>query len=482
MHPTLDLFESCVERHPQRPAAADQSLALEYAGFRALACGLANAIEAQTERPHVGILLPTSSAAAVSIFACWYAGRSPVPLNFLLTPADLGRVIADASIDLVITIDLFQPLLAPLGISTLLLKGDTTLVPGSRPAPAASPRDLGAMIYTSGTSGDPKGVRLSFDNLVQNAHACIEHMRMTPDQVFLGVLPQFHSFGFTAMTVVPLTLGASVHYVPRFSPAAIASTITEKRVSVFMAVASMYAALAKLKSVDASAMRSLQIAVSGGEPLPLTVAERFAQRFGVEICEGYGLTETSPVVSINQPWNREPGSVGVALPGVHVNAIAADGNELPAGSEGELVIRGHCVMQGYHNRPDATAAAIRDGALLTGDIGRIDERGFIYVTGRAKEMLIIGGENVFPREIENALAEHPAVAEAAVIGVPDELRGEVPIAYVILNEGASATGTEIRNFCRERIASFKAPREVRIEKDLPRGPTGKILKRALKTT
>jgi len=475
----LSEFEQTCARQPDRPAACDQSLALDYKGFRAVAAGLAAQIAAQTRQPRVGIVAPTSAACAAAIFACWYAGKVSVPLNFLLGPEELAKIIRDAELDLVVTIERFAPNLAGTGLRTLLLNAQT-LVPGNTAAPDAEPRDVAVVLYTSGTSGDPKGVCLSFDNLVQNARASIEHARMNPAQVFLSVLPQFHSFGFTVMTITPLVLGAAVHYLPRFSPVTVVSTIAERKVTLFMAIPSMYAALAQMKQVDRQAFASVTLAISGGEPLPPKVAQAFEDRFGIPIYEGYGLTETSPAVSINVPWARRPGSVGRPLPGIEISAVDQAGTPLPAGQDGELLIRGHCVMLGYHNRPEATAATVRDGALWTGDIGHVDADGFVYITGRAKEMIIVGGENVYPREIESVLAEHPAVAEAAVVGMADEVRGELPLAYVILREEASTSAAELRSFCRERLAGYKVPREVRIAAELPRSPTGKILKRALK--
>lgn len=478
MHLLLSQFEQTVAANADRPAACDQSLALDYKSLRAVAAGLSIRIAAETEQPRVGIMAPTSSACAAAIFACWYAGKVPVPLNFLLGPEELGKIIRDAGLDLVVTIEHFQKALAPTGLKLLLLDAKT-LVPGQAEVPDAGPSDIGAIIYTSGTSGDPKGVCLSFDNLVQNAHACIEHAQMDPQQVFLSVIPQFHSFGFTAMTVLPLLLGATAWYLPRFSPVAVVSTIAEKRVTIFLAVASMYGVLARMKNADRVALSSLKLPISGGEPLQTSIATAFKDRFGVEIMEGYGLTESSPVVSVNMPWAVKPGSVGRSLPGIEIVAEDDSAAKLPAGEDGELVIRGHCVMQGYFNKPDATAATVRDGALLTGDIGHVDADGFVFITGRAKEMMIVGGENVFPFEIESVLCEHPAVAEAAVIGMNDPVRGEAPLAFVILNEGASADDKELRNHCRARLAGYKVPREVRIATDLPRGPTGKILKRSL---
>lgn len=479
MHPLLAEFEQTVANRADAPAACDQNLILDYRSLRAVACGLAGRIAAATTRPHVGIMAPTSSACAAAIFACWYAGRVPVPLNFLLGPRELGTIIADAGLDLVVTIDHFAEALRPTGLRTLLLNAQT-LAPGATSAPDADPTDTAVIIYTSGTTARPKGVCLTFENLVQNAHACIQHARMTPEQVFLSVIPQFHSFGFTAMTVTPLLLGATAWFLPRFSPVAVVGTIAEKKVTVFMAVASMYGVLARMKNADPADLASLKLAISGGEPLPAPIAKAFAERFGIEIMEGYGLTESSPVAAFNVPWAHRFGSVGRPLPGIEIHAIGEDGRPRPAGQDGELVIRGHCVMKGYHNQPEATAQAIRDNALHTGDIGRIDDDGFVFITGRLKEMMIVGGENVFPFEIESVLADHPAVAEAAVIGLPDATRGEIPVAYVIPTEGADPDPAELRNHCRRRLAGYKVPREIRIAQDLPRSPTGKILKRALK--
>jgi len=491
MHALLSEFEHVVARQPDRFAACDQSLVLDYRALRAAAAALAERIQQATRQPHVGIMAPASSAGAAAIFACWYAGRIPVPLNFLLSPDELAQVIRDAGLDCVLTIERFAAQLAPTGVRPLVLDA-RTLAPtqtGSAAAreraaagpPPADARDVGAIIYTSGTSGAPKGVCLSFDNLVQNARACIAHARISPDQVFLSVVPQFHSFGFTTMTVTPLVLGATVWYLPRFSPVAVVGTIAEKKVTVFLAVASMYAALARMKDADPAALASLRLAISGGEPLAPGVAQTFRERFGVEILDGYGLTEAAPVVSVNMPWAQRPGSVGRPLPGVTVVAADQAGRVLPPGQEGELLVSGHGVMRGYHNQPQATALAIRDGRLHTGDVGRVDADGFVYITGRLKEMMIVGGENVFPIEIENVLLAHPDVLEAAVIGVPDKVRGQVPAAFVILHEGATADEVALRAFCRQHLAGYKVPREIRIERELPRGPTGKILKRALKS-
>jgi long-chain acyl-CoA synthetase len=502
VNPLLDQFESVVRARREHTAVSDPALTLRYEELRAVAGGLAGQIPVQTRKQNVGILAPTSSAGAAAIFASWYAGKTPVPLNFLLAPEELAKVIRDADIDLIMTVEHFAPMVARTGLQILKLDAQT-LVPKATGAPAARPEDVAVVLYTSGTSGDPKGVCLTFDNLVRNANACIQCAEIRPEQPFLSVLPQFHSFGFTALTITPLIVGATGYYLPRFSPATIAALIAEKQIRVFMAIASMWAALAMLKNAAADTFRSLRLAVSGGEPLPERVARAFRQRFDVTILEGYGLTESSPVATLNTPAAHRDRSVGRPIPGVDISIVDEEGRNLPPGRDGEIVIRGHCVMKEYRNKPRETAAAIRDGGLHTGDMGRVDPDGFVYITGRIKEMMIVGGENVFPIEIESALLEHPAVAEVAVIGVRDDVRGETPVAFVILKEGAAALDrgdpataakksadvsakegaatmeVELRNFCRDRLAGYKVPRQVFIRTDLPRGPTGKILKRAL---
>lgn len=479
MHPLLDQFESTCERRGDRLAVRDETLTLDYGALRAVAGGLAGRIDTLTGRPRVGLLAPTSTACAASIFACWYAGRTPVPLNFLLAPSELARIVHDADLDLVVTIDRFAPVANAAGLRTLVL-GPETLTPGDVPMPAAGPDDLGVIIYTSGTTGEPKGACLTFGNLVQNVRACVAAAELSADDLFLSLLPQFHAFGFTTNTLVPLLTGAAVHYLPRFTPLGVVRLIAEQRISVFITVASMFGALAALKDAVAGQLATLRLPVSGGEPLSGRVARTFEERHGRRIYEGYGMTEASPVVTLNTPRAHRAGSVGRPLPGLAVDAVDEEGRSVPPATDGQLVVRGHCVMRGYLNKPDQTAATVRDGALWTGDIGRIDADGYVYITGRAKDMLIVGGENVFPQEIEAVLLEHPAVAEAAVVGLCDEVRGELPVAFVTLNPAAPPVGgTDLRGFCRTRLAGYKVPREVHVAADLPRGPTGKIAKRDL---
>ncbi|MHC4092577.1 MAG: class I adenylate-forming enzyme family protein, partial [Planctomycetota bacterium] len=339
------------------------------------------------------------------------------------------------------------------------------------------------ILYTSGTSAAPKGVELTYQNLYRNCEACIEAARMDRKQTFLNILPPFHVFGLTANVLVPVVLGASVYAIPRFQPAAALKAISEQRISIVMVIPSMYAAMLRTKSISDDALTSIHLAISGGEPLPESLAQGFEKRFGVKLHQGYGLTETSPVVSLCASHAYRDGSVGRVIPGFECRIADDQGRALPAGQDGEIQVRGPCVMKGYYRRPQETAAVIEAaGWFRTGDIGQLDEDGYLFVTGRKKEMMIVGGENVFPGEIEYVLTEHRAVAEAAVIGVADTSRGEVPVAFVTLSadaRGEPVGEQELRNFARRRLAGYKVPRRIRIADDLPRGPTGKVLKRKL---
>jgi long-chain acyl-CoA synthetase len=479
MHSLLDPLERHAHARPDHLAACDPSVSLTYREFRAAAQALGRRLPVATQRPHVGVLAPTSATGAAAIYACWYAGKVPVPFNFMLAPPELAKIVCDADLDLVLCAAPLAALAQSLPVRVLPIDSERA-VTVNIPVRAVNPSDLAVLLYTSGTLGEPKGACLTFDNVTRNAQACIEAAELTPDGVFLGLLPQFHAFGLTATTIVPVMLGATTQYLPRFSPTTVVNLIAEQHVTVFITIASMFGALAGLKDATRAHFSSLTYAVSGGEPLPARVAQTWEERFGVRLYEGYGMTEASPVVSLNTRRHYRRGSVGRPLPGITVQAVNRDAQPVPVNHDGELTVRGHCVMRGYLNRPELSAATVRDGVLFTGDIGHIDAAGFVYITGRAKEMLIVGGENVFPFEIESVLAQHPAIAEAAVIGVRDDLRGELPVAFAAPLPGVTAPSeAELRTFCRERLAPYKIPRRIYIETNLPRGPTGKILKRAL---
>ncbi len=468
-----------------------------YRGAEILIASLhvAAAIAARSRSPHVGIMLPTGGAFPIAALAAWMLGRTVVPLNYLLKPDELQFVVDDSEIDTIITAG---PMLdyvsnasgGVLPTGPAMLRMDELVfraIPELRwPAPAGDDQ-LAVLLYTSGTSGKPKGVMLTHGNLTANVRQCIEYLRVDHNQIVLGVLPQFHSFGLTVLTILPLALGAKAVYTARFVPAKLLRLMREHRPTIFVAIPSMYNALLHARDAVPDDFSSLRLPVSGGEPLPRAIADAFRERFGVTITEGYGLTETSPVSNVCLPSEFRPGSVGRHVPGMVQKIIDIEtGAEVGDGREGEVRMTGPNVMRGYFKRPDETAAAFdRDGLFRTGDIGRLDADGHLYITGRLKEMLIVAGENVFPREIEEVLNSHPAVKDSGVVGRSDPMRGELPVAFVEIRENADGTKMvvgerELQAHCRARLAGYKVPDEIRVVDALPRNPTGKVMRRELK--
>lgn len=484
--------------HPRRVAVIDDNRTYPYARLFVGALFVAEHIRRTTDAKHVGIMLPTSGAFPVALLGCWLAGRVAVPLNYLLARDELAYVIRDSDIDTILTAGKMleflnhtdeEPVL-PTEVALVRLEDlDYTGLPEVCWGRFHRRDDLAVILYTSGTSGKPKGVMLSHGNLEADARAGIKHSGITDVDTFLGVLPQFHSFGLTALTLIPLVCGARVVYSARFVPKKIVQLIRRHEPHIVMGVPSMYGALLSVKDLGPDDVKSIRLPVSGGEPLPDALFEEYRQRLNMTLFEGYGLTETSPATHWSTPEKNKRHSVGTALPGVRTFVLDEHDRPLPPDTEGEIALAGPIVMQGYYKRPDLTAGVMVDVRLSdsqtircfrTGDIGKVDRDGFLFITGRKKEMIIVGGENVFPREIEEALNHHPTVHDSAVVGKPDGMRGEVVVAFVELNEGAAFDEAELRSWCRDRLAQFKVPREIKAIDELPRNPTGKIMRRKLK--
>jgi len=479
----MPIIRTCL-RNARRTLIVDDRR--EYRGAEILVAALhvASEIERRSQTQTVGLLLPTSGAFPICALAGWMLGRTIVPLNYLLKPDELQYVIDDCGCDTIVTVG---PMLDFLGVRprvenlVMMESIDFKGVPDLRWPARSRPDELACLLYTSGTSGKPKGVMLSHCNLVSNVRQCLEHVGLRDEDVLLGVLPQFHSFGLTVLTILPLVRGLRAIYTARFVPQHVMRLLREHRPTMFVGIPSMYNALLAVKQAEPADFASLRFTVSGGEPLPEDVFERFRERFGVTICEGYGLTETSPVTNWCRPedWRRR--SVGTPVPRVEqVIVDPASGKVLPQGREGEVLVRGPNRMLGYFNLPEETSQAISpEGWFRTGDMGRFDKDGHLSITGRIKEMLIVGGENVFPREIEEVINRHPSVHASAVIGMTDPMRGEVPVAFVELEEGATFDERSILALCRDQLAGYKVPRDVRVLDALPRNPTGKIQRRQL---
>jgi long-chain acyl-CoA synthetase len=339
--------------------------------------------------------------------------------------------------------------------------------------------DLAVIIYTSGTTGKPKGAMLSHGNLLHNLASCKTVLDAVGGDRFVLLLPMFHSFMLCVCILLPLSVGGSIILIKSLHPPKnILQEIIARQGSILPAIPQLFRALA---SSPPGMKLPLRLAVSGAAPLPAEILNEFSEKLHLPLIEGYGLSEASPVVSMNPIkglW--KPGSIGVAIPGVEVRFRSDDGKELGANETGELCVRGGNVMQGYWDNPEATASTIRDGWLLTGDIGHMDEDGYIYITDRKKDMLLVNGINVYPREIEEILYQFEGVKEAAVVGKKDARKGEMPVAFVVMNEGVEAEEKAIVTFLRGKLADYKTPRKVVFMETLPKNATGKVLKTSLR--
>jgi len=469
-------------KQPRQLAIIDDHGRYTYEQLARMAAGLGMYLSFQTQRPRVGLLLPPGAGFVASFYGTLLAGKTAVPINYLLGEREIGHIIKDSEIDTVMTIPFFLARLKDLPLNVIDLAALPRDPPQIEPQfPPVSAEDVAVLLYTSGTSGLPKGVLLTYGNLQSDVDAAIEHAALRHQHTFLGVIPLFHSFGLTAMMIAPIQLGATIIYIARFSPVATLNALREHKASLFFGIPSMFAAILRLKDAKPEDFASIYVAATGAEPLPAPLREGFGQRFGIPLYEGYGLTETSPVVTLNVPQMNKPGSVGKPLPGVEIKIADENDNALPQGQIGEVWLKGPMIMKGYHNLPQETAAALTpDRFFKTGDLGMIDADGFLHITGRKKEMIIVSGEKAYPREIEEVLLRHPSVSEAAVIGKKDPGRGEVVVAFVLPKEGQTIQPDALRDFARSAgLAQWKVPREIFVVEDLPRSPTGKVLKREL---
>ncbi|MDP7008812.1 MAG: AMP-binding protein [Phycisphaerales bacterium] len=432
---------------------------------------------------HVGVMLPTSGLFPVVASAIWSLGKTVVPLNYLLSADEIAYIVHDAELKTVVTVGPMLDMVGGLPEQINIISMDAMSfrgIPPVRRSKKSSEEFLAALLYTSGTSGKPKGVMLSEKNIRSNVQQCCAWSGFHKHDSFLGLLPQFHSFGFTVTTMLPMVIGAKAMYSARFNPRKTFDLLRTHRPTAMLAIPSMFNALLNSKSGLRDDFSSLRFAVSGGEALPDAVFEGMRTKFGLTINEGYGLTETSPVTNWCRPDEHRRGSVGMPITDVHERIVDPHGNDVPIGQDGEVRIAGPNIMQGYYKLPEETAAAFDErGYFRSGDMGQLDAEGFLYITGRIKEMLIIGGENVFPREIEEVLTKHPSVSAVGVVGRQDVSRGEVAVAFVELVEGEVFDEQALRSWCRETLASFKVPKSIYQIDALPRNPTGKIMRREL---
>lgn len=497
------ILAESARRFPDKDALVLGDTRLTYAQVWGMARRYAAVLAADGIGPgsRVALLLPNIPHFAFAYYGALALGATVVPVHALLRADEIAYTLTDSECSALVTAAPLLPEAAKgaeiAGVrlySVLDSDADHSAVVridqlAMQVEPIAdllprSPQDEAVILYTSGTTGRPKGAVLTHDNVLWNATMCaFDIVGIEPDDVALAVLPLFHSFGQTCVLNACFRVGCTVVLMPRFDgPAALDLMVAEK-VTYFAGVPTMYMGLLAA-AADSASRPQLRLAVSGGAAIPVAVIEKVNEVFGVDVYEGYGLSETSPVATFNQErYGRKVGSIGCSIWGVDVAIANADLEGaielLPPGANGEIVIRGHNVFDGYLNKPEATEAVMVDGWFRTGDVGYEDEDGFFFIVDRKKDMIIRGGYNVYPREVEEVLAQHPSVAQVAVVGVVDEYHGEEIHAVVVCATGQSIDEADLIEWVKPRIGQHKYPRRIHVRESLPTGPSGKVLKRVI---
>jgi len=478
--------------HPSRRALVLDDIEYSYSRLDDAAARLASLLRGRGIVPgdRVGLMIPNVPEFAVLYYGILRAGAVVVPMNVQFKRREVAYHLGDAGARVLFAwttaADAAAPGASDAGAECVHLgPGILARLIADYP-PMASPverfrDDTAVILYTSGTTGRPKGAQLTHGNLARNAEVARGLFQLDHASLFLGVLPLFHSFGQTCALNATILAGGTLTLVTRFDPGKVLETIERERATVFAGVPTMYSALLNHPQRERFEVSSLRLCVSGGAALPVELLRGFEAAFGCVILEGYGLSETSPIASFNHPDRpRKPGSIGTPIEGVEMRIIDEVGDALPPGAIGEIAIRGHNVMKGYWQQPDATAEVINPGGwFCTGDLGYVDDDGYYYIVDRKKEMIIRGGYNVYPREIEEILYQHPAVVEAAVVGIPDAAMGEEVGAAVVVAAGYDISPREVLEFVRAQVAAYKCPRRVWFVDTLPKTATGKILKRSI---
>lgn len=443
----------------------------------------------------VALLLGNSPEFLIAYYGILRLGAFAVPINPLFTKEEISYILENSQAKAVIAHESVEAKILEVKKQLVnlnlviytesknqewtweyLMKSGTNLIA----SPFIDQEDLAVILYTSGTTGKPKGAMLTHRNLASNADSISNLLELDENDRVIAVLPIFHVFCMTVCLNAPIACGATVLIQPRFSPTDVVSTIQERNATVFAGVPTMYNFINQLPEATSEHFQSIRICISGGASIPVELLHKFESKFNVPILEGYGLSETAPLVAIN-PLNgvRKPGSIGINIPAVQSRVVDKFGEELPRGEVGELVVQGPNVMKGYLGMQEATSAAFIDGWFYTGDLATMDDEGYIYIVDRKKDMIIVGGYNVYPREVEEVLYQHPSVLEAAVVGLPNKEYGESVKAYVVVKD-EQVTENDIIQFCKDKLVKYKLPKYVEFFKELPKNSTGKILRRELR--
>jgi long-chain acyl-CoA synthetase len=486
------LGDESLRRYGEYPALAFEGRELTNVDMRRAASRLAHGLRRLGigTGDRVVVLLPNCPEVLQSYAAILKVGAVIVPVIFLLSPAEVRHILEHAEARLVVTAPELAWKVEGWPGPVVEVGGSGAGTPAYEELVAASPDtftavdraddDLAVVLYTAGTTGHPKGVALSHGNLAANARALASLFELDREAWALAALPLSHSYGLTLMNAGHV-LGTRAVLLRWFSPEGVLEAIQRYRVQSMSGVPTMWVYLLSVPDGDRFDTSSMRVWGSGAAPLPVEIVEPFEKRFGGRLLEGYGLTEAGPVVSAHRySGARKLGSVGSPVPGVEVRIVDDEDRPLPAGEVGEICVRSPGVMPGYYRMEAETARVLRGGWLHTGDVGRLDPDGFLYIVERKKDLIIVGGLNVYPREVEDVLYAHPAVAEAGVVGVPDAARGEAVVAFVVGKPGEPASADDVIEFCRARLARFKCPREVRFVDGLPKNPIGKLLRKELR--
>ena len=495
-------FRAAVQLHADKPAIVTPDHTVTYAELDAQSDAIASGLIERGVKPgdHIGLYGLNSSTFVAIYLGIQKAGAVVVPINLLLNPHEVAWILNDAEVKMLFYFDPFAPAVDAIR-ANLPMVGNFICVGEGKPENGdlhlpelfqtlekvelpveIDPELTAVIIYTSGTTGHPKGAMLTHRNLVSDALAAGEALRLRPStERFLVVLPMFHAFASMAGMIIPLLHGSSLVPMPKFDPSHTAEMIDATDATLFLGVPSMFNLLLRLPEKYTDAIKKLRFCVSGGAAMPAEIMKQFEERFGVLIYEGDGPTECAPVTCFNPiDGLRKPLSVGLPIPGVEMKIMDEHGNDVPTGEPGEICVRGPNVMKGYWKQPEETAKSFFGDWFRTGDIGTEDEDHYFYIVDRIKDMVIVNGMNVYPRVVEEVLYQHEAVREAAVIGQPSRLHGEVPIAYISLKENFQALESEIRAFCFEQLGKHEVPKKVTFLDELPKNAAGKIVKRELR--
>ncbi|WP_027417667.1 fatty acid--CoA ligase family protein [Aneurinibacillus terranovensis] len=447
---------------------------------------------------NVALLLGNSPHFVVSFYGTLLTGATVVPINPIYTPHEIEFILKNSGARVVFAVEQLLPVFENLKpqlpeLEHVVFTSGQTPHDWTHPydelslranrdweGPLVQEEDVAVILYTSGTTGTPKGAMLTHRNLTSNAESIARYLKVDRSDRVVAVLPMFHVFCMTVCLNAAVVLGSTLVIIPRFSPGDVMKTIRETKATIFAGVPTMYNFLLHTPDGKPEDLSSLRVCISGGAALPVALMQSFEAKFNKVIYEGYGLSEASPVTAFNPVDGvRKPGSIGISIPDVESKIVDEEDLEVPLGQVGELVVRGPNVMKGYFRMPEETAMALRNGWLHTGDMARMDEDGYIFIVDRKKDMIIVGGFNVYPREVEEALYQHSSIVEAVVIGVPDENFGEAVHAYVVTKDH-TLTEESIQEYCRGELAKYKVPHKVIFIEDLPKNTTGKIMRRVLR--